>query len=107
MATRMAMCPLSFARQHSPLGPPGAQVPVQDHAELASRIAVLDRVLGPHPHFPEQSEIESTCRGRLGPNPRRSQFEYFSELRTCYLRNGRPQGGDKTLVGMSEPSWSN
>src|SRR5262245_53658365 len=97
MATRMAMCPVSFARQHSPLGPPGAQVSVQDDAELASRIAVLDRVLGPHPHVPVQSELKSTCRRRSGPTHHRWQCEYFSELWTLYLSTGRPEGVTKPL----------
>src|SRR5262245_66215097 len=97
MATRMEMCPPSFARQHSPLGPPGAQVPVQDHAELASLRAVLDGLLGPHPHFPVQSELESTSRARSRPTPHRSQCECFSELCACYLATEGQRGVTKPL----------
>src|SRR5262245_2783715 len=97
MATRMAMCPLSFARQHSPLGPPGAQVPVQDHAELASRIAVLDRVLGPHPHIPVQSEFREHLLGALRTES--SSFAVRILLRTLHmlLSNGRCEGVTKPL----------
>src|SRR6185436_21122503 len=41
MATRMAMCPPSLARQHSPLAPPAAQGLVRVRAEFLSQSAVI------------------------------------------------------------------